>query len=255
MVQGDGDKSLAPMHLSALFLPDMIARKNGHLVFMCSVSGFLATSFETTYTVSKFGLRGFSMALAGEGLQNMASPPRPSTRSGQIRASQIQLIWNQKREKAKSASYHKAGKDRQDSNRRYKKEKTPCVCRSVYQVILVAYQILAHCRQTAGRMIFYHRVWEKGNILIFLSENVYITGGSNGIGAGIAGTPGRHLNSVDQMKGVGIIDALAAVVESLIRDVPEISMLFSKEVFYELKVNTVIERAGMYRLRCMRKSL
>ncbi|HQB99165.1 MAG TPA: SDR family NAD(P)-dependent oxidoreductase [Methanospirillum sp.] len=56
----------APMHLSALFLPDMIARKNGHLVFMCSVSGFLATSFETTYTVSKFGLRGFSMALAGE---------------------------------------------------------------------------------------------------------------------------------------------------------------------------------------------
>jgi len=59
----------------------------------------------------------------------------------------------------------------------------------------------------------------------------------------LRGTPGRHLNSVDQMKGVGIIDALAAVVESLIRDVPEISMLFSKkEVFYELKVNTVIER-------------
>lgn len=56
----------APMHLSALFLPDMIARKSGHLVFMCSVSGFLATSFETAYTVSKFGLRGFSMALAGE---------------------------------------------------------------------------------------------------------------------------------------------------------------------------------------------
>jgi len=57
---------MASMQLSALFLPAMIARGRGQLVFMSSVAGFIPTSFETVYSVSKFGVRGFAMALAGE---------------------------------------------------------------------------------------------------------------------------------------------------------------------------------------------
>ncbi|MFW6237131.1 MAG: SDR family NAD(P)-dependent oxidoreductase, partial [Desulfosudaceae bacterium] len=36
------------------------------IVFMCSVAGFAATSLGTPYSASKFGLRGFAMALSGE---------------------------------------------------------------------------------------------------------------------------------------------------------------------------------------------
>ena len=56
----------APMWLSRLFVPDMTARGDGHLVFMSSVAGFAATALGTPYTASKFGLRGFAMALSGE---------------------------------------------------------------------------------------------------------------------------------------------------------------------------------------------
>ena len=58
--------TLSPMHLSALFLPEMIARKSGHLVFVSSVAGFVPTAFETAYSASKCALRGFGMALSGE---------------------------------------------------------------------------------------------------------------------------------------------------------------------------------------------
>lgn len=57
---------LAPMRLTFSFLPDMIRRGRGHLVFMSSVAGFVATSQGTPYSCSKFGLRGFGMALSGE---------------------------------------------------------------------------------------------------------------------------------------------------------------------------------------------
>ena len=57
---------LAPMGLTFHFLPDMIRRGKGHLVFMSSVAGFVATSQGTPYSCSKFGLRGFGMALCGE---------------------------------------------------------------------------------------------------------------------------------------------------------------------------------------------
>lgn len=58
--------TLAPMHLTSLFLSDMLKRKNGHIVFLSSVAGFVPTAFETSYSVSKFALRGFGMALSGE---------------------------------------------------------------------------------------------------------------------------------------------------------------------------------------------
>jgi len=57
---------LAPMWLSQLFLPDMIQRKSGHIVFMCSLAGIAATSLGSPYSASKFGIRGFAMALSGE---------------------------------------------------------------------------------------------------------------------------------------------------------------------------------------------
>lgn len=58
--------TLAPMHITSLFLKDMLQRRNGHLVFLSSVAGFVPTSFETTYSVSKFAIRGFGMAVSGE---------------------------------------------------------------------------------------------------------------------------------------------------------------------------------------------
>lgn len=57
---------LAPMRLTSHFLPGMISRGMGHLVFMSSVAGFIATSQGTPYSCSKFALRGFGMGLSGE---------------------------------------------------------------------------------------------------------------------------------------------------------------------------------------------
>jgi short-subunit dehydrogenase len=57
---------LAPMRLTHLFLPGMLSRGRGHLVFMSSVAGFIPTSQGTPYSCSKFGLRGFGMGLWGE---------------------------------------------------------------------------------------------------------------------------------------------------------------------------------------------
>jgi uncharacterized protein len=61
-----GINLMAPMYLTYFFLPDMVARGEGHIVFMSSVAGFVATSQGTPYSCSKFGLRGFGMALSGE---------------------------------------------------------------------------------------------------------------------------------------------------------------------------------------------
>ena len=57
---------LAPMHLTSMFVRDMLQRGYGHIVNMSSVAAFVPTSFETPYTVSKCGLLGFGMALYGE---------------------------------------------------------------------------------------------------------------------------------------------------------------------------------------------
>ncbi len=57
---------LGPMRLSHLFLKDMTHRGSGHIVFTCSVAGFVPTALGTPYSTSKFGLRGFAMAMAAE---------------------------------------------------------------------------------------------------------------------------------------------------------------------------------------------
>ncbi len=57
---------LAPMRLTHLFLPQMVKRNSGQIVFMCSVAGYIPTSLGTPYSTSKFGIRGFGMGLSGE---------------------------------------------------------------------------------------------------------------------------------------------------------------------------------------------
>jgi short-subunit dehydrogenase len=57
---------LAPMRLTYLFLPDMLARREGHLVYISSIAGVIGTTQSTTYSASKFGLRGFALSLAEE---------------------------------------------------------------------------------------------------------------------------------------------------------------------------------------------
>lgn len=57
---------LAPMRLTALFLPAMIARRSGHIVNMASVAGLVGVPQLSAYCTAKFGLRGFSEALAAD---------------------------------------------------------------------------------------------------------------------------------------------------------------------------------------------
>lgn len=57
---------LAPMRLSALFVADMIDRRQGHIVNMSSLAGWSAAAGMSHYAASKYGLRGFSEALFSE---------------------------------------------------------------------------------------------------------------------------------------------------------------------------------------------
>ena len=58
--------ALAPMHLTRLFLPDMLQSGQGQVVFLSSVAGYIPSAFETSYSASKFAVRGFGMALSRE---------------------------------------------------------------------------------------------------------------------------------------------------------------------------------------------
>ncbi len=57
---------LAPMYLTHALLPEMIKRKRGRIVNIGSVFGSIGFAWFTTYSASKFGLRGFSQALRRE---------------------------------------------------------------------------------------------------------------------------------------------------------------------------------------------
>lgn len=57
---------LAPMTLTRLLLPDLIARGHGRVVNVGSVLGSLALPWFTAYSSSKFALRGFSEGLRRE---------------------------------------------------------------------------------------------------------------------------------------------------------------------------------------------
>jgi short-subunit dehydrogenase len=56
----------APVALAHALAPAMIARGNGHLLFMSSLSGKSATPGTSIYNATKFGLRGFASALRAD---------------------------------------------------------------------------------------------------------------------------------------------------------------------------------------------
>ena len=60
---------ITPMRLSALFVSEMIERRQGHIVNISSLAGWIAPGGLAHYSSSKFGLRGFS-----EGLWNEVKP-------------------------------------------------------------------------------------------------------------------------------------------------------------------------------------
>jgi len=57
---------LAPMRLCNLFVPGMIERGSGHIVNVSSIAGWLGSQGLSAYCASKFGLRGFGVALAAD---------------------------------------------------------------------------------------------------------------------------------------------------------------------------------------------
>jgi short-subunit dehydrogenase len=57
---------VAAMRMTRRVLPGMIRRRRGHIVNVGSVAGRLGAPFEAIYSASKFGLTGFTEALAVE---------------------------------------------------------------------------------------------------------------------------------------------------------------------------------------------
>jgi short-subunit dehydrogenase len=57
---------LAPIVMAHELAPRMVDRGRGHLLFMSSLSGKTGTAGSSIYNASKFGLRGFAMAMRAE---------------------------------------------------------------------------------------------------------------------------------------------------------------------------------------------
>jgi len=57
---------LAPMWLARAFLPTMLDQNSGRIVNVGSIFGSIGFAYFTTYSATKFGLRGFSEALRRE---------------------------------------------------------------------------------------------------------------------------------------------------------------------------------------------
>jgi short-subunit dehydrogenase len=56
----------APIQLAHALVPSMVERGSGHLVFLSSMSGKIASGGGSVYSATKFGLRGFASALRDE---------------------------------------------------------------------------------------------------------------------------------------------------------------------------------------------
>lgn len=56
----------APVHVTHALVPQMVERGSGHLVFISSIAGKVASGGGSLYSAAKFGLRGFATALHDE---------------------------------------------------------------------------------------------------------------------------------------------------------------------------------------------
>ena len=53
----------APVLMAHALLPELVRRRRGHLVFISSLNGKVATARSSLYSATKFGLRGFGLGL------------------------------------------------------------------------------------------------------------------------------------------------------------------------------------------------
>jgi short-subunit dehydrogenase len=56
----------APIALAHALLPQMLERDRGHILFMSSLAGKAATAGQAIYNATKFGLRGFALAMRAD---------------------------------------------------------------------------------------------------------------------------------------------------------------------------------------------
>lgn len=85
----------APIVMAHALAPRMVARGRGHLLFMSSLSGKAGTAASSIYNATKFGLRGFAMAmraeLHGTGVGVSAVFPGFIREAGMFAEAQVQL--------------------------------------------------------------------------------------------------------------------------------------------------------------------
>ncbi|HWD63635.1 MAG TPA: SDR family NAD(P)-dependent oxidoreductase [Solirubrobacteraceae bacterium] len=85
----------APIALARGLIPGMVERGRGHLVFVSSLSGKVASPVSSLYNATKFGLRGFSLAiredLRGTGVGVSSILPGFISGAGMFADSQAQL--------------------------------------------------------------------------------------------------------------------------------------------------------------------
>ncbi len=85
----------APIVLAKALMSDMAARRSGHLVFIWSLSGKLATPGSALYSATKFGLRGFAASLRqdlhGSGVGVSTIFPGPIREAGMWAQTQVEL--------------------------------------------------------------------------------------------------------------------------------------------------------------------
>ena len=85
----------APVHLARVLADGMVARGAGHVVFVSSLSGKVATANSGLYSATKFGLRGFASGLrqdlAGTGVGVSCLFPGPIREAGMFHDTGVQL--------------------------------------------------------------------------------------------------------------------------------------------------------------------
>ncbi|HVE68250.1 MAG TPA: SDR family NAD(P)-dependent oxidoreductase [Solirubrobacteraceae bacterium] len=85
----------APVHLARVLAQPMVARGSGHVVFVSSLSGKVATANSALYSATKFGLRGFASGLRqdllGTGVGVSCLFPGPIRDAGMFHDSGVEL--------------------------------------------------------------------------------------------------------------------------------------------------------------------